>query len=432
MAFSAFPRRLARLGATVCLVFAFAACGASGALKTALHGNLVELKRDVAAEQRAGKLDRGRVEDLARAVAGREVRSATGQAAVRRIREIRVCAGPLLPVLRERSERADDIGAEATLVLLEHGDLSPGAEVERHREASSGAWRAVAARAALSPRHGALRRAFLRDPDERVRRAALHAALAARDPADLEELLEAARLDPDPLSQGLATRAAGAVGGERAVLALKDLFAKADETARTTIVEAWSEPRSYTAGGGRELLRLSESGTGPPALAAASALVRRGAPSHAAVGKAVLIRAIRQGTTLERRLAIELAPLPDRAVLSSLDEAAKSEDLELRVLALTRLGDAPERREHARAALKKLAVKTGNSALQAQRALADFGDSSIAPKLAQQLRARHPAERREGALALVQLGDWSRAAPALADDDPDVRTAVACRVLAAR
>jgi hypothetical protein len=160
--------------------------------------------------------------------------------------------------------------------------------------------------------------------------------------------------------------------------------------------------------------------------------VRRGAPSHAAVGKAVLIRAIRQGTTLERRLAIELAPLPDRAVLSSLDEAAKSEDLELRVLALTRLGDAPERREHARAALKKLAVKTGNSALQAQRALADFGDSSIAPKLAQQLRARHPAERREGALALVQLGDWSRAAPALADDDPDVRTAVACRVLAAR
>jgi hypothetical protein len=425
------PRFPLRLGAALALCSALAACGASGALKSALHGNLVELKRDVLAEQRAGELDRGRVEDLAEAVAGREVRSATGQAAVHRIREIRVCAGSLLPVLHERAERADDIGAEATLVLLERGELGRDAQVTRHREASSGAWRAVAARAAVAPRYGALRRSFVRDPDERVRRAALHAAVEAAAPGDLEELLEAARLDPDPLSRSLAARAAGAIGGERAVLALKDLFARADETMRTSIVEAWSEARAYTAGGSRELVRLAEQGSGPPSLAASGALVRRGG-ADAAIGRAKLVRAIREGTLLERRLAIELAPLPDADVLRALDDAKKNDDAEVRVLALARLLDVPERRPQARAALTALAGQKSAAGQRARSALAGIGDQAVASKLADDLKARQPEERQQGALGLMRLGDWSRAATALADDDPDVRTAVACQMLAER
>jgi hypothetical protein len=425
------PRFPLRLGAALALCSALAACGASGALKSALHGNLAELKRDVLAEQRAGELDRGRVEDLAEAVAGREVRSATGQAAVHRIRAIRVCAGSLLPVLHERAERADDIGAEATLVLLERGELRRDAQVTRHREASSGAWRAVAARAAVAPRYGALRRSFVRDPDERVRRAAMHAAVEAAAPGDLEELLEAARLDPDPLSRSLAARAAGSIGGEHAVLALKDLFARADETMRTSIVEAWSEPRAYAAGGSRELVRLAEQGSGPPALAAAGALVRQGA-ADAAIGRARLVRAIREGTLVERRLAIDLAPLPDAEVLRALDEAKKNDDAEVRVLALGRLLDVPERRPQARTALTALAGQKSAAGQQARSALAGIGDQAVASKLADDLKARQPEERQEGALGLMRLGDWSRAATALADDDPDVRTAVACQMLAER
>ena len=237
-------------------------------MNAALHHDLPALRSALAEERAAGDLDRDRVVEVAYAVASREVMSASGPAGVRRIRLMRGCSGPVSHVLEARAERSDDGGAEAALVLLAAGKLDEEQAFARHVDASSGAWRAVAARAAQAPETFKQRRAFYVDVDERVRRAAFEAALEAPSELDLEPLLESARLDPDPLNRSLAARAVGAVGGERAVLSLVDRWDRADEDTRLSIVEAWAMPRAYAAGGERELVKVAESGTHLPALSA--------------------------------------------------------------------------------------------------------------------------------------------------------------------
>jgi hypothetical protein len=411
------------------LVLTIAACGTPGVVQTAMNGDLSTLKRKIAESRRAGDLDRATVEELAAAVAGREVRSAKGTEAVRRIRAVRSCATPLLPVLEDRAARTDDAAAEATLVLLELGRLSRGPLFARYAEASSGAWRAVGARSAVGKKAGPARRRLIRDPDERARRAALQAAIESADAADLEELLETARLDPDPLSRGLATRAAGAIGGERAVIALDDHWVRADETTRITIVEAWTMPAALRSGGERKLLWAAESTRGLPALAAAGALVRIGGP-NAAVGTALLARGIREGTAAERRLAMATAPLSDTDVRKSLVQATKSDDREVRVLALARMLDDPPSRDHALGPLRELAKGRDPAAIQARTALATAGDSSVSRQLVEQLAAASAEHRTLAAVGLLDLGDYAGAAAGLADDDPEVRTRVACTALA--
>jgi hypothetical protein len=416
--------------ALACVVVA---CGASGAVQTALHGELSALKRDIQAEQRAGALDRGRVEELAAAVAGREVRSARGQSAVSRIRQVRSCAVPLLTVLEERADRPDDIGAEAALVLVELRRMNRASAFKRYVDADSGAWRAVAARAAVARDQAARRRALFHDPDERVRRAALQAALEAPESGDLEPLLEAARVDPDATSRSLATRGVGVIGGERAVLALVDLWPRADETTRLTLVEAWSSPRSYATGGRRELVRLAESARGLPAVAAAGALVRNG-EQDAELGGALLARAIGEGTAEERTLAIRTAPVDDARVRQALEKTKADDDTVVRVAVLARLLTSATSSSASRSAalggLRKLVSGKDAAALEARSALAEAGDTSVAKHLVGQLADRDPTRREHAAVGLMHLGDWSRAATALADDDPDVRARVACSMLA--
>jgi hypothetical protein len=404
------------------------ACTSPGVVQTALHGDLVTLKRRIAESQRAGDLDRGTVEELAAAVAGREVRSAKGAEAVQRIRAVRYCAIRLMPVLRDRAERSDDAGAEATLVLLELGKISRGPLLERYSEASGGAWRAVAARSAVGRQNGPARRRLIGDPDERARRAALHAAIESRDAADLEELLETARLDPDPLSRSLATRAAGAIGSDRAVVALGDHWARADETTRITIIEAWSMPAALRNGGEQRLVWAAETTRGLPAIAAAQALARLGG-SNASLGTALLARAIQEGSAPERRLAIAVAPLTDTDVRKSIQQASKSDDREVRVMALARFLDDPAARSAAVTQLRDLAKGKDSSAIQARAALATAGDSSVSRHLIAQLEAPEAELRSQAALGLLSLGDYARAAAGLADDDPEVRTRVACSTL---
>ncbi|HLV21367.1 MAG TPA: hypothetical protein VKZ49_10805, partial [Polyangiaceae bacterium] len=156
------------------------ACSSGGVVQAALYGDLATLKRRVQQEQREGDLDEGRVRDLAHAVAAREVRSAQGPLGAARLRQARPCAPALSRELEDRAARGDDGAAEAALSLLEIGGLDRRQAVERYAEASSGAFRAVAARAAVAPGLGPLRRRFFVDPDERVRRAALRAAAEAR------------------------------------------------------------------------------------------------------------------------------------------------------------------------------------------------------------------------------------------------------------
>src|SRR6186713_2769697 len=83
------------------LLLAAVACRTDGAVQAALHGALATLQAEIKASQNSGHFDKGAIEERARAVAGREVRSAKGQPAVERLRSVRACAEPLYPVLED-------------------------------------------------------------------------------------------------------------------------------------------------------------------------------------------------------------------------------------------------------------------------------------------------------------------------------------------
>jgi HEAT repeat protein len=405
-----------------------AGCGTPSYVRTAYDGNLASLQRDVRAAVAAGKVDRDGVVELARAVARREVRSVKGEYAVERIRGSRVCVDTVASELWERARAKDDAGAQALLVLLESGRVTRGAVLGDHARSASGAFRAVAARATGTSEHSALRASYYVDPDERVRREALRAAMEARDPRDLPALLDAARLDPAPANRSAAIRALGLVGDEKATLALVDLWAQADSATRLAIVEAWAALGLFDKGGSGELLRLAESRRGLQSVSAASALARQGEP-FAKVGRAVLAHFVADGTTDERLVAIQVAPLSDPATLAAITQASNSDDRTVAVVAAARLLEDKGRRERARQQLVVWAKGTDGAARQAAAALVAVGDPSAAPFLTRDLTG-YPAARERAALGLFRLGRPALMANTLADSDPGVRMGVACSLLA--
>lgn len=194
-----------------------AGCGPSPLGRTALQEDLPTLRKAIEQAQRKNELDRKRVRELAYSVATRELVSSSGDAAVARIRELRSCVPQLVSELRDRAD-ADDAGAAAaSLALLEAGRGDAEDLFDAHAAASDPDWRSVGARAAIGEARGEYRRAAFLHGDLRVRRAALHAGLAAPEERDLDAALEAARLDPDPLVRSLGVRLAGAIGTRRAV-----------------------------------------------------------------------------------------------------------------------------------------------------------------------------------------------------------------------
>jgi HEAT repeat protein len=407
-------------------------CSASpSVVKTALHGDLAALKREVASSQKSGSLDADVVDELAWAVAGREVRSAKGPDATSRIHGLSTCAGPLEEVLAERAARRDAAGAAAMLVLIETGRRDPMPLVAEYAQSADGAWRAVGARGTFIRRHATLRRHFLRDPDERVRRTALDAAIAAADPDDTDDLLEAARLDPDPVCQSKAARALGAIGGPRAVLGLEDRFATSDEMLASSIVDAWAMPRAFVAGGEHALTGIVETADdGLPLLTAALALARIGQGTTAELGAGALARIIDGGTQSEQLAAVGAAPLSDPRVRTAVTAASRSSDEVVRVAALERLALSPNERARSLAGLHELIRGKGSAKQAAALALAGLHDDAAAAVLDASLAERSSSKRREAALGLLDLSRYSSVATALADDDPGVRTSVACSVLA--
>lgn len=403
-------------------------CGSSGAVEAALHSDLPSLRSSIGAEQRSGELDRGRVTRIAEAVAAREVYSGKGPAASTRIRGLRSCSTPLLSVIAARAERPDEAGAEAKLVLLEAGRATPSSLVAKYAESDSGAWRAVAARATTAPEFFHLRRRFYVDPDERVRRRALEAARQAPAELDLEALREAARLDPDPMSQSLAVRAIGALGGQAAVRALNDLWERAEDDARLAILEAWGAKPTFQAGGRAELLRVAETGRGMPAVAAALTLLRVD-PSSAALATALLTRTITEGPTDEQLLAIGAVPL-EASALEAVRKAAHDADPDVRIAALSRLLEVSAERNRALTALRDEAKRGAAARESARAALARAGDASVRPELQKALGSNDGQRRTEAGMSLLDLGDYRNAATLLGDGEASVRLAIACRILA--
>jgi HEAT repeat protein len=414
-------------------------CATSGAAGAALHGDLENLRREIASAQASGALDRTEVIALAQAVARRELKSALGDLAVERVRQVRTCVRPLQSDLEELSEGDGAGAAAAMLALVEAGRADNEALLESYLAAPDPNWRAVAARAATGPAESSVRRQLLTDGDLRVRRAALHATLVSPDPSEFPELVEAARLDPDPLVRSLAVQALGQLGGSSAVASLRDLWPRADNATRQAIVSAWAAPHSLQAGGEAQLQWVLEQGSGLPAVVAASHL------SANPQASAFLVRSITQGPVDEQRLAIQLVresrgPLME-AIAQQLTAASGASD-ETRLMAAARLvrplaADSDPARVRLRALAKDLLIKMAGdrdelSAHQARAALIAASERAVVPTLRKTLGSASSAARAQAAEGLYHFGEYSLAATALGDRVGSVRTNLACAILSQR
>jgi len=302
-------------------------------------------------------------------------------------------------------------------------------------------WRAVESRALTTEGTGPLRRKRIVDGDQNVRLAALRAAGDVADPGDADAVIEAARLDPLPLARTAAIRAAGAIGGERVVLALKDLWVGADEPARQAIADAWGARAALDAGGRRELLWAAESQPSAPSIAAAYALVRAGG-AGAGEGVGVLTRAIASGPMKDRVFAIAVAPLREAPVRAAIRKAEDDPDEAVALAATTRsleapaeLGGAPPgSKERARLVgrVMKVAQGTSTRALMAKASLARAEVRDVVPMLAKDVQSKDDRARETAGTALAGMGELPRAVILTADPDPHIRMSVACAILRAQ
>jgi hypothetical protein len=421
------------------LVLAAAGCGTGPALRAAERGDLAAVRRTLT----SGGVDADEARDIARAVLRREVAGASGDAGIRRLRELPMCAEALDDALEERASRRDAVAATATILRFDAGliDRDELGETARAALAAAGSvsssWRAVAARGLVAKVDGPERRKLMVDPDQEVRLAALRASSTAVDPADVEALLEAARLDPNPTARSVAIDAAGNIGGARVVLALKDLFAQGGEDERLSIVGAWASPNAFTAGGRAQLVRTAESGSGPATIAAAAVLMRLsgGGAENAA---AVVARAIATGSTRERVFAISAASLASKTARDAVLGAEKDADEEVALAALSRSldlypaeGDGAKPAERAQVIAKLMAMAKGSSlrAVLARATLARAGAREVLPLLEQDARSGTDQARKAAGTSLVMLGEIARAAWLAADPEVRVRTGVACAML---
>jgi hypothetical protein len=138
------------------------------------------------------------------------------------------------------------------------------------------------------------------------------------------------------------------------------------------------------------------------------------------------------GTRSERRLSIQLSAFVEPRLKEAIRRAAKDADIYVRLMALARMLDDETERAIAQKQLHTIAKGKEPSALQALAALAAAGDGSVEGALEKALARKSSQERVLVARSLIRIGIYARVATLLADDDPDVRTRVACNVLIAQ
>jgi hypothetical protein len=437
---------------TIVLASLAAVSCANPAYRAAERGDSARLRGEIASRHERGKLSNGEVACLARAVATRELETASGEAAsLSRVRESRACAEELDSALEERMKRHDGAGAEAALGRLEAGRLSEGS-ARGFLADPDDRWRAVGARTLHREEDRARRQAAVLDPSPRVRRSAIRAAGQARDVADLDVLFETARVDPELLLRNEALRAMSQIlradaAKPRAaehVDRLRDLWTSGDDAIKEDVAVAWALAPVFESGG-REALRVEIGrGKGPGAIAAAG-VVLRAASSDAdltASASALLARVVEGGSRRDRLHAIALAR-PTGLELEALRKASADEDREVAVPALARLLESKPDHDGAQRQLVQIAgqgVKGGPttddarllaSAAHARAVLAQAGDLRIQAWIEQDLASSDPQRRLGAASALAALGRPARAVMLLADPDASVRTRAACTMLVA-
>jgi hypothetical protein len=333
---------------------------------------------------------------------------------------------------------------------LEDGRLSRG-RARDLLDDQDDRWRAVGVRTLVKDDDGKRRRESILDPSPRVRRAAIHAAAEAQDPADLDVLVETARVDPELLLRNEALRATSAIargeaGRGRAadlVTRLRDLWTSGDDAIREDIAVAWALSPLFEAGG-REALRVEiAQGQGPGAIAAAGVVTRTAQKDAELVASAnaLLARTIAEGSRRDRLHAIATARTSG-PLLAAFHAAAKDDDPEIRIGALSRLLDSKENHDAAVRDLEAIAGYGAHGtdatdgrrrelASRARFALANGGDVRIQAWIEEDLASDIPERRVMAASALAALGRAARAAPLLADADASVRTRAACTLIVA-
>lgn len=243
-------------------------CARSPAMRAAESGDRPALHDALEGRERAGDLSTAEAASLARVVADREVRGAPAGEALDRVRDVRSCARELDGALAARMAARDAAGAEAALARIDGRGLSLGAARELG-VGPDGPMRRVRARGLVRPEDRPERLLALADADPAVRREAVRAARDAADAADLSALVEAARLDPEPLVRTDAVRAIAALpgtpGGE-AASALRDLWTAGDQPLKGDVAVALAGAPVWGAGGREALRVIVASKEGPGAI----------------------------------------------------------------------------------------------------------------------------------------------------------------------
>jgi hypothetical protein len=409
-----------------------AACSGSPAMRAAERGDRPALDEAIAARQAHGDLSNREAASLAKAVADREVRTASAQDGGDRVRDAGPCAHELDDALAFRMKTHDAAGATAALARVEGRGLGVD-DLRIFAGDADPRWRAVGARALVRPDDGQARHIALIDAEPLVRREAARAARDAADPADLGALAEAARVDPAPIVRTEAVRSIAALaptpGGEVANV-LRDLWTAGDDGLREDIALAWASPSVWKAGGREALRVVVASERGPGVVEAAAAVLRLHADddvTQTALGQ--MVRAIESGARVARLQALAEASLERHDLLLAVQKAASDEDLEVRVAALGRL--AGRRDSHAVMELEGLAHPGSSVAAAARLVLAEVGDRRVQAWIEEDLHSEQPEVKLAAATALAELGVAARAAPLLADRDASVRVRSACAIVVA-
>jgi hypothetical protein len=387
----------------------------------------------IEAQLKAGDLTVSDVRKISLSVLQLELTSAKEADAVNRLDDASACARLIGDFLAERSGKHNDLGARATMALLELGTIDPG-DVRHWAHDDDAAWRAVGARGLVGDGDGAARARALGDPDVRVRRSALRAIEVAKHPADLPRLLEAARFDPETIHRHQAVRILAtfeSVSGAE-VTALRDLWEGADEMLRREIATAWASSHGLFASGGREQLvvLLAGGAASAPAIAGAAALVRfhRADAELDSLAIATLERALLHGSRFDKVHALSVTGATDSTIVRDAAlKLADDTDPELRFALHTQLGALPARRAVSLAALWVFAKDNAHPlAHKAREALARLGDRAVLPLLERDIGDPTAAVRLGALDGLVALGTTPYAAKLITDSDVSVRTKAAC------
>jgi HEAT repeat protein len=442
-------------------------CG-SAVLSAADSGDLASFRTELAARVKAGDVDVGEAQDIARTLTKREILTAQGQNGIRTIEAVSACWQHFDGALDDRSDTDDEVAAHATLVRQDAGKVAPMRFLDR-LASEDDHWRAVAARSLIhpEPRPGPgsseelvtaarWRRKLMADRASIVRLSALRSAIEAADRGDVDDVLAAARLDPDRDVRYVAMEAAGQIGTREAVLGLKDVWNDTDEDGKLAIVHAWAAAwrRPYHQGDEIEcgnvagsidsmhpsceawfqLQRVSDEGAGMPALLASLELIHDVSPAEAKTTEgnaaSVVERLIDKAAPRVRVEAIGSAPIAWAHLLEAIVEASKDNEDLVVVAASARMVELGGKdREEGLKKLRKLVTRKGQVGDAAALALAEAGDPTAVKRLEAMGKSASREQRIKVAAAFAALGDATRALAFLGDLSTEVRTATTCAIL---